>query len=70
MQGLLLVLVQGSVEVSRHGTVVATIDEPGSIFGERSAVSWPYWAPSPSATIRSTAASALRSSTTSTKLKS
>lgn len=38
LHGRLFVLVDGSVDVSRHGTVVATIDEPGSIFGEMSAL--------------------------------
>jgi len=38
VHGLLLVLVEGTVEVSRKGTVVATIDEPGSVFGETSAL--------------------------------
>lgn len=37
VHGLLLVLVEGTVEVSRHDTLVAAIDEPGSIFGEMSA---------------------------------
>jgi len=36
--GLLLVLVEGAVEVSREGTVVAMIDEPGSVVGEMSAL--------------------------------
>jgi CRP/FNR family transcriptional regulator, cyclic AMP receptor protein len=32
--GVLLVLVEGAVQVSREGTVISTIDEPGSVFGE------------------------------------
>jgi CRP/FNR family transcriptional regulator, cyclic AMP receptor protein len=32
--GVLLVLVEGAVEVSREGTIVAMIDEPGSVIGE------------------------------------
>lgn len=38
VHGSLLVLVAGTVEVSREGTVVAVIDKPGSVFGEISAL--------------------------------
>jgi CRP/FNR family transcriptional regulator, cyclic AMP receptor protein len=38
VHGSLLVLVEGTVEVSREGTVVAMIDEPGSVLGETSAL--------------------------------
>jgi CRP-like cAMP-binding protein len=36
--GVLLVLVDGTVEVLRQGTLVMSIDEPGSILGETSAL--------------------------------
>jgi CRP/FNR family transcriptional regulator, cyclic AMP receptor protein len=36
--GILLVLLEGTVEVSRGDTVVRVIDEPGSVFGETSAL--------------------------------
>jgi CRP/FNR family transcriptional regulator, cyclic AMP receptor protein len=38
IHGVLLVLVEGRVEVSRQGSVVAVIDEPGSVLGEMSAL--------------------------------
>jgi CRP/FNR family transcriptional regulator, cyclic AMP receptor protein len=38
VHGVLLVLVDGVVEVSREGTVVAMIDDPGSVVGEMSAL--------------------------------
>ena len=34
--GALFVLVEGAVEVSREGTVIAVVDEPGALFGEMS----------------------------------
>lgn len=36
--GVLLVLVEGRVEVTRQGAFIALIDEPGAIFGEMSAL--------------------------------
>jgi CRP-like cAMP-binding protein len=36
--GVLLILIDGTVEVLRHGTLVMSISEPGSILGETSAL--------------------------------